>query len=223
MAASGFFSGGLIRQRSVGLLAVVLLGFSFGSALPQTVFAQAAAFDTDYVVPRTPGGHPDLQGVWSNAVLTPLERPEDLGDRATLTEEEAAEYARRRRADTNRDQRADDSAADILSAYNDFWWDSGDEIVRTRRTSLIIEPADGQVPALTSAAESRIAAARSGRVDPPRRPQDLSFGVRCMYFAHAGPPMMPGSYNNNYRIVQTEDFVLILNEMGHETRIVPLE
>jgi hypothetical protein len=187
-----------------------------------TAIAQSDAFDVDYVVPRTASGQPDLQGVWSNAVLTPLERPAIFGDKATLTPAEAAEYVEQRRNATNRDNRTDDSASDILDAYNDFWWDTGEDIVRTFRTSLIVDPPDGQLPALTAAAEARRAAAPVRR-DPPDGPEDLALGTRCMYFAHAGPPMLPGSYNNNYQIVQTEQFVLIVNEMGHETRIIPLD
>jgi len=198
------------------------LAAAAGACFAAAGFAGAQVFDPDYAVPRTPYGQPDLQGVWSNAVLTPLERPADLADKETLTEEEAAEYARQRREATNRDRRADDSQEDILDAYNDFWWDSGDNIVRTRRTSLIVEPRDGRVPNLTPAAQARLAELRVRR-DPPEGPEDLSLGVRCLYFPHAGPPMLPGSYNNHYQLVQTEDFVLIVNEMGHETRIIPLD
>ena len=194
-----------------------------GILLCNVATAQPDAFDRDYVAPRTPYGHPDLQGVWSNAVLTPLERPAIFGDKATLTPEEARAYARERRDATNRDQRDAAAADDILDAYNDFWWDSGEDIVRTLRTSLILEPADGRLPPLTEVAETRLAAAANARRDPPQSPQDLSLGTRCIYFAHAGPPMMPGSYNNNYQLVQTENFVLIVNEMGHETRIIPLD
>ena len=200
-----------------------LVGVALGGLGGALALAQTDVFDADYVTPRTEHGQPDLQGVWSNATLTPLERPAELADKVTLTEEEATEYAAQRRAATNRDQRADDSAADILDAYNDFWWDSGDSIVRTRRTSLVIDPADGRVPALTAAAQARLADQGAARRDPPEGPEDLPLGVRCLYFPHAGPPMMPGSYNNHYQIVQTEDFVLIVNEMGHETRIIPLD
>lgn len=205
-------------RRKRYLIAVAVGGLSVAIAL-----AQSDVFDPAYVAPRTEHGQPDLQGVWSNAVLTPLERPEDLADKPTLTEEEARAYAEQRRAAMNRDQRADDSAADILDAYNDFWWDSGDNVVRTRRTSLVVDPPDGRVPALTAAARARLAEQRAARRDPPEGPEDLGLGVRCLYFPHAGPPMMPGSYNNHYQIVQTEEFVLIVNEMGHETRIIPLD
>jgi len=190
-------------------------------ALPPIADAQSNVFDEDYVVPRTLYGDPDLQGFWSNAVLTPLERPEDLADKATLTEEEAREYAARRREATNRDRRTDDSDADVANAYNDFWWDSGENVVRTRRTSLIVDPPNGRLPALTPAGRERVASRRLPAV--PAGPEDLGLTARCIHFAAAGPPMLPSQYNNNYQLVQTEDHVLIVNEMVHETRIIPLD
>lgn len=206
------------RQRRVA----GLLGSAFLSAISALALGQSSVFDAAYVAPRTPNGDPDLQGVWSNAVLTLLERPEVFADKETLTEAEAAEYQRQRLTSTNRDRRDDDSESDILDAYNDFWWDSGDNIVTTRRTSLIVDPPDGRLPDLTPAAESRLAARRNGP-GLPAGPEDLSLGVRCIHFQHAGPPMLPGSYNNHYQIVQSAEFVLIVNEMGHETRIIPMD
>ena len=184
--------------------------------------AQSDAFDASYSPPRTAYGDPDLQGVWSNAVLTPLERPEDLADKATLTEAEAREYARRRREADNRDRRVDDSNEDVADAYNDFWWDSGDNIVRTRRTSLIVDPPDGRLPELTPAGRQRLQARRASS-ELPAGPEDLSLSTRCIHIGSAGPPMLPSVYNNNYHLVQTEDHVLIVNEMVHDARIVPLD
>ena len=174
----------------------------------------------NYSPPRLPSGKPDLQGLWSNAVVTPLERPADLADKAFLTEEEAREYTARRVETTNRDSRPDDADADILLAYNDFWWDSGNSVVRTLRTSLIVDPPNGKIPELTEAAKQRVAATRPPSADGPET-QGLS--TRCIYYATAGPPMLPGSYNNHYQLVQTDDHVLIVNEMVHETRIIPLD
>jgi hypothetical protein len=174
----------------------------------------------DYSPPRLASGKPDLQGLWSNAVVTPLERPADLADKAFLTEEEAREYEARRVETTNRDARPDSAEADILLAYNDFWWDSGNAGVRTRRTSLIVDPPDGRIPALTAQAQQRLAARPPPSADGPET-QGLS--TRCIYYGTAGPPMLPGAYNNNYQLVQTDDHVLIVNEMVHETRIIPLD
>jgi hypothetical protein len=182
--------------------------------------AQSASIGGDYTAPRTSFGHPDLQGVWSNAVITPLERPPELGDKAFLDEDEAEALEAARVAEINRDQRSDDAEADVLNAYNDFWWDSGTEVVATRRTSLIVDPPDGRVPALTPAAEARYAAMRRRGTDGP---EDTGLSTRCIHFGAAGPPMMPSAYNNHYQLVQTEDHVLIVNEMVHETRIIPLD
>ena len=192
----------------------VLLGGSAAAQAPPRVF------DASYEPPRLKSGKPDLQGLWSNALVTPLERPADLADKEFLTEEEAREYQAKRVAAVNRDARPDDAAADILLAYNDFWWDSGTSAVRTLRTSLIVDPPNGRIPELTEAAKQRVAATPPPSADGPET-QGLS--TRCIYYATAGPPMLPGSYNNNYQIVQTDDHVLIVNEMVHETRIIPLD
>jgi hypothetical protein len=189
-------------------------------AAPALALGQAAPLGRDYVAPRTPFGRPDLQGVWSNAVITPLERPAELGDKAFLDEEEVAAFERERVAATNRDRRSNNAAADVRNAYNDFWWDSGTNVVATRRTSLIIDPPDGRVPALTPAAQARLAARPAPGADGP---EDTGLPTRCIHFGAAGPPMMPSAYNNNYQIVQTQDYVLIVNEMVHETRIIPLD
>jgi hypothetical protein len=193
--------------------------FSALLAAPLPTPAQDQLLERDYVAPRTLYGQPDLQGIWSNAVITPLERPAELGDKAVLDEAEAAAYEQARLAATNRDQRTDNAEADILNAYNDFWWDSGSNIVATRRTSLIIDPPDGKIPARTDAARARLAAA-TFRGNASHEETGLS--TRCIHWSIVGPPMLPGSYNNNYQIVQTEEFVVLVTEMGHNTRVIPL-
>jgi hypothetical protein len=189
-------------------------------AIPTLALGQASPLDKSYLAPRTANGRPDLQGVWSNAVLTPLERPAELGDKAFLDEQEAENFEQARVAATNRDRRTDDAQADVLNAYNNFWWDSGTNVVATRRTSLIVDPPDGRVPALTPAARARLAALSRRGTDGP---EDTGLSTRCINFSTAGPPMLPGSYNNNYQLVQTDAYVLIVNEMAHETRIIPLD
>jgi hypothetical protein len=201
-------------MRSLALSAVAVL-------LCASAAAQApVVFDAGYSPPRLPSGKPDLQGLWSNALVTPLERPADLADKEFLTEEEAREYQAKRVEAVNRDARPDDAAADILLAYNDFWWDSGTTGVKTLRTSLIVDPPNGRIPELTPQAKARVAATPPPSADGPET-QGLS--TRCIYYATAGPPMLPGSYNNHYQLVQTDDHVLIVNEMVHETRIIPLD
>ncbi len=186
-------------------------------------------FDPDYEVPRTAHGHPDLQAVWSNAILTPLERPIEFGNQAYLTEEQANAYRDRRLQETYRGDRQDNVELDVSFAYNDFWWDWGEDIARTRRTSLVIDPPNGRIPPLTPEAQRRRDERIARRIEQPADgPEDRLLRERCIVWdgnndAGAGPPMMPASYNNNFQIVQTEDYVLLLKEMVHETRIVPLD
>ncbi len=187
------------------------------------------SFDPDYEPPRTASGHPDLQAVWSNAILTPLERPPEFGNQAFLTEEQANAYRDQRLQETFRGDRPENVETDVSFAYNDFWWDWGEDIARTRRTSLIIDPPDGRLPALTPEAQRRRDERIARRIEHPADgPEDRLLRERCILWdgnndSGAGPPMMPSAYNNNFQLVQTEDYVLLLKEMVHETRIVPLD
>ena len=211
------------RHRS---LIIVAAAFAMaGTASSQ----ESSALDPDYNPPRTAFGHPDLQAVWSNAILTPLERPPEFGDQAFLTEEQANAYRAQRLQVFDRAERQEDVELDVSFAYNDFWWDWGDDIARTRRTSLIIDPPDGRLPPLTPEAQRRRDERITRRIEHPADgPEYRLLRERCIVWdgnndAGAGPPMMPASYNNNFQIVQTEDYVLLLKEMVHETRIVPLD
>ena len=174
--------------------------------------------------PRTSWGHPDLQGVWSTATITPLERPPELADKQFFSPEEVAEHERQTLERTNRDRRDGTAEADVARAYNDFWWDTGTRIVPTRRTALIIDPPDGRVPPLTAEAQKRLAALAEARKmrGPADHPEDRNLWERCIT---RGVPtvMLPQPYNNNYQIVQTEHHVLILAEMIHDARIIPLD
>ena len=174
--------------------------------------------------PRTSWGHADLSGTWSTATITPLERPAELAGKESFTAAEAADYERVVVERTNRDQRPGDAAADVARAYNDFWWDSGTRVVPTRRTSLVVDPPDGRVPALTAAAQQRQAALAEVRKlrGPADHPEDRNLWERCLT---RGLPtaMLPQVYNNNYQIVQTADHVVILAEMIHDARVIPLD
>ena len=128
---------------------VLVLVTAFALAMPPRVAGQA------WQVPRTSWGHADLEGTWSTATITPLERPADLAGKEFFTEKEAAEYERLTVERTNRDQRGGDAAADVARAYNDFWWDSGTRVVPTRRTSLIVDPPEGRWPSRRCAAGAR--------------------------------------------------------------------
>ncbi len=175
--------------------------------------------------PRTPDGHPDLQGVWSNATITPLERPEELAGKAVLTDQEVREYERRTLQANNRDRRDGvGTDADVARAYNEFWYDRGTQTIKSHRTSLITDPPDGRTPALTADGKARVAARVQHRQQHPADgPEDRSYAERCLNWATAGPPMLPGAYNNNYQIVQSPDTVVILNEMIHDARIIPMD
>jgi hypothetical protein len=176
--------------------------------------------------PRTADGQPDLHGVWNFSTITPLERPAEFDGKPFLTDAEAAQYERRTLQRNNRDNREQSAESDVSSAYNEFWWDRGVHAARVNgrtRTSLIVEPADGRVPALTADAQARAAArVEARRQHPADGPEDRSLAERCLVF-NAGPPMLSGPYNNYVQIFQTRDHVVIVNEMIHDARVVPLD
>ena len=173
--------------------------------------------------PRTPDGQPDLQGIWTNTTLTPFERPGDLANKEFFTVEEAAAYSKRVQLQQNRDKRGATAEEDVGGAYNDAWFDRGSSISSNRRTSVVIDPKDGRVPALTADA-AKAAGVRAAIVRrPAESARDFTNNVRCLLWGTAGPPMLPGPYNNNYQIFQTKDYVAIQIEMIHDTRIIPLD
>jgi len=166
---------------------------------------------------RTSDGHPDLQGIWANDTVTPLERPKRFADKATLTEQEALVYERDlagRWAD-----RFGDLEVTTTGELSDEWQENG-TVVPGRRTSLIVDPADGKIPALTPEARTQ-ADARAERLrdHPADDPEDRTMYERCLV-GSSGPPMLPPVYNQNLQIVQTRDRVLIVTEMIHDARIV---
>jgi len=167
-------------------------------------------------IPRTPDGRPDLQGTWDFAQLTPLERPSEFANKDSVTEEEAEEFAQRRIETSNKDRRDGGAAADVERAYNDFWWDFGTRIAK--QPSLVVDPPDGRIPALTTDARERNANRRTLYDNPEERP----FAERCILGFNSGPPMVPSAYNNNMQLVQTPRHIVILNEMIHSARIVDM-
>jgi len=174
--------------------------------------------------PKTDAGQPDLQGIWSNATITPLERPADLGGKQTFTAEEAAAYEKQAVARNNADQRGTNTEADVAGGYNNFWYDRGTKAVGTRRTSLIVDPGDGRIPALLPEAAKRAKEKREWMDEHATDfPEGRSLGERCILWTTAGPPMLPGPYNNNFQVLQTRDRVVILNEMIHDARVIPLD
>ena len=193
--------------------------------LPGCRLAQPGSDATS--VPRTPSGRPDLQGVWDFRSLTPMQRPRELGEQEVFTSEEAAEFSvdtiRRRSRDSDTSDRAARVAQGDIIPYNDFWFDEGTSVT-TDRTSLIIDPRDGRMPALTPAGERRAEARREyAREHVSETWVDFSTGVRCIQGFNAGPPFTPSAYNNNMQLFQTPDHVVIVTEMVHTARIVPLD
>src|SRR6187401_2398308 len=169
---------------------------------------------------RLPWGDPDLEGIWTNATLTTLQRAPELGTKAFFTADEAAAWEKQRVQATNADRPL--SAGDV-GAYNDAFFERGTRGVKSRRTSLIIDPPDGRIPALTPDAQQKVdARTKHEAVSPADRPEDRWLTERCILFG-ATVPMLPEPYNNNYRIIQSPGFVTILVEMNHDARVIPLD
>jgi len=207
---------------SIGVISAVLT-IAAMVAVAQTGSATKAPA-VKYTVPKTPDGQPDIQGIWSNAVLTPMERPADLAGKAFLTEQEAAAYEKRIIENNNKDRRDGPIVEDVSRAYNDFWWDRGTHVVKTRRTSLVTDPPDGKIPPMLPEAQKRAAArADARRQHPADGPEDRPLMERCIMLNSAGPPMVPSAYNNNYQVIQSPGNVAILNEMIHDVRMIPLD
>jgi hypothetical protein len=191
-------------------------------AAKQTIASRARAAKV-WTAPRTTDGQPDLQGIWSNASLTPFERPPEFAGKEFFTEEEAAEFARTVLDRSNRDRRGATPEEDVAGSYNEAWFDRGTKVASTLRTSIVLDPADGRVPPLTPETREAAAARAAGQRRPPERPEDFDLQVRCIMWPTAGPPMIPSGYNNNYQIIQTRDYVAIDIEMIHDVRIIPLD
>jgi hypothetical protein len=199
------------RLAVLGVTAVILV--MFGS-IPVATQAPAGGPTT---MARTPWGDPDLQGTWNFATITPLERPAELGERQAFTEEEA------RARDTDARTRNDSApSAGSPGTYNSFWWDRG-QTLADRRASLIVEPADGRIPPLTPEGERRAAIVAANRARDAFGPEDRSVGERCILGFNAGPPIVPAAYNQHVQVFQTPGYVVLLNEMVHNARIIPLD
>jgi len=193
--------------------------------LPSSAAGQLGSVDDESgVVFRTPWGDPDLQGIWTHGTITPLERPAEYAGRELLTDEEVA--ALNHASDTRADQREGLTAEqDVRLAYNQFWWDRG---ISIGRTSLLVDPPDGRLPArlpeaerlATSAENERMRAIRRGNL-PASGPEDMDLGDRCLVYRPV--PITSSGYNNNVQIAQSPGYVAILQEQIHEIRIIPLD
>ncbi len=190
---------------------------------------------------RTAWGDPDLQGVWDFRTITPMERPAELAGRARLTAEEATGFEARENRRQNRDLVDPELGGAIyppaseggVVPYNEFWYDRGSSLAEGGRTSLIVDPPNGRLPPLVPGAlrQGRAVSAdvegerpvrfRSGGIGADG-PEDRALGERCLLGFNAGPPVIPGAYNNTLQVLQTPHHVAILHEMIHDARIVPL-
>ncbi|MEQ8406817.1 MAG: hypothetical protein RKH07_00890 [Gammaproteobacteria bacterium] len=191
------------------------LGTALCLILSSNSLAQDSATED---IPRLANGRPDLQGTWDFRTITPLQRPEQYGDRETLSADEAEEFEVARQEQLDRDNFTDTSTT---GDYNEFWYDRGNQILGSNRTSLITNPPNGRLPEMTEAAQNIAANAREAA--------QLNLGVevrplseRCIMGFNSGPPMLPSAYNNNVQLVQTDDHVVIHNEMVHNARIVKM-
>jgi hypothetical protein len=211
---------------SVVLLTPATLGggiSSFVAAVEAAEQADQAAGATakakGWAPPKTAWGDPDLQGVWTNATITPFERPKELTGKEVLSDAEAAEFEQR----TNERNSVDrPPPPGNPGGYNQFWFDRGTRMAG-RQTSLVVDPSDGRVPPLTPDAQKRTASrAEYLRSHPADTWSDLSLFTRCLTRGMPGA-MTPGFYNHNYQIFQTPGYVAILIEMIHEARIIPLD
>lgn len=212
------------------LRVVVAIGFVLMTA-PSYLLGQINGGST-WTVPRTSDGNADLQGIWTNNSATPMQRPEVLGDKAVLTDEELAELQQ-----TVQEFRDNEQAGDLLgdrlfqqalgnSKYNDFDTVTGnynafwlvERELDNNRTSLIVDPSNGRYPSLTAQEQQRAKERRDYASDHPSDgPEDRNLSDRCLHF---GAPRLGAGYNSYFQFLQTPGFVTILQEMGHEARVI---
>ena len=212
-----------MNHRSLALFMGAAMILTLSNTAAQTIASKQSKTPQPWTAPRTADGRPDLQGIWSNAALTPFERPKELEGKEFFTETEAAEFARAAVDRANRDRRGATPREDVEGSYNEAWIDRGTKTFSNLRTSIIVDPANGRVPPLTSEAREAAAARAAVQQRRPEGPEDLELWTRCILGRTSGPPLNPGAYNNNYQFVQTRDTVAIEAEMIHEVRIIALE
>ena len=206
-----------------------LCAAALAALLSASGVAQTAAQSKNWTVPRAADGHPDLQGTWTNATLTPMQRPAEFAVKKTVSDAEATAYEKKDLETNNIDNPEAPLLARAGSAetggYNNLFIDRGSQLARVdgvKRTSLIIDPPDGKTPPLTDEARARIAGMMKRGFDVYDTVKDRPLAERCIvgFGSTSGPPMMPVLYNNTYQIVQNKDTVMILVEMVHDVRVI---
>jgi hypothetical protein len=204
---------------------LLLISIAAGAQAPTPLAPTAASKTGTWKVSHVSDGQPDLQGFWTNTTYTPLERPKGV-NKPYFTEAEALELAKKA-ADQEEEQTEPGTIADVHYDFTQFGLDrSQDKQALNLRTSMITDPSDGRIPAMTEEGRKR-AAARAETVKrngaPTDAVQNQPLSTRCIIMDRDGPPMLPGAYNNNYQIIQTPGYVMILVEMIHQSRIIPLD
>ena len=199
---------------STGLALAII---AFAAEAPVPAVAQSAPVSNDsWTHPRTAWGDPDLQGIWTNETITPFERPVESRGKPFLTEDEAAEIenrlAQRRSAGDGK------SAAGSVGAYNQIWLDAGTRFLSSRQTSLVVDPSDGRVPTRPSAEAKR----DYNKAHATDSYKYMSVWDRCITRGVPGS-IFPAGYNNAYQILQIPGYVVIVYEMIHDTRVIPLD
>ena len=218
-----FFVSAVVAGIFAGI--AVLSPAALSAQAPPAVKPTLPANAKTWKVPRTPDGQPDLQGFWTNTTYTPLERPKNV-NKEFFTEQEALEMAKRA-AETEEEQTEPGTIADVHYDFTQFGLDRSQGARDLNlRTSMIVDSLDGRIPPMTAEGQTRAAAraeARKRMGAPTDAVQNQSLSVRCILMDRDGPPMLPGAYNNNYQIVQAPGYVMILVEMLHDVRIIPLD
>ncbi len=183
----------------------------------------------NWTAPRTADGHPDFQGIWTNATLTPMDRPKEFEGKATASAAEARAYEQKDLSSNDIDR--DDApilkainGSNAVAGYNNLFIDRGSELAKVdgvKRTSLIVDPPDGHAPPFTDEAKTRMASMYRN-YDKYDDVKNRPVAERCIigFGSTSGPPMIPALYNSNYQIVQTRDTVMILVEMVHDVRVI---
>ena len=214
-----------------------LVAVTQAQVVPNTALTSSKAVKNAGNSTRLPDGHPDLQGFWSNNNATPLERPKELNGRATLTDEELAKMkvkAHELFGGTGDaafgDQIYNTVLANVLGVKSGFKSTDGEtgdyssvwtvERVWDKRTSLITDPPDGRMPALTPEGKKRQVAAYAGMLKAPNGPEDRGLSERCITY---GSPQLLAGYQSYYQIVQSPKAVMFMTEMIHDVRVIPID